>query len=154
MEDRHLFRAKKLGEQDWVTGVYVPEYEENGVVDVACIWEKVGSYGTRITFLKHYITMKTLGQCTGFRDKKNKLIFEADIIFRDHSPFVDLEDRETINYIGVVEWVFAGWQYVYKCVNPKLQGVSHGINNIIEYGRVFEVVGNIHDNFKDGVWVR
>lgn len=93
-------------------------------------------------------------RCTGLKDKNKRLIYQSDIILHNGFPFIDMEDKKTVNYIGVVEWVFAGWQYVYKCVNPKLQGISDGMNTILEDGSKFEVIGDIHRNLKDGIWIR
>ena len=80
---------------------------------------------------------------TGLKDKNNKEIYEGDILSADTYPFID-EGRQ--NYIGIVEWVFAGFQYILRCVNPNKRGVSDGINEPLEEGKEFEVLGNIYEN--------
>ncbi|MEI2296381.1 YopX family protein, partial [Sphingobacterium sp. ML3W] len=72
---------------------------------------------------------ETVGQFTGLTDKNGTEIYEGDIISGDDYPFID-EGKQ--NYVGVVEWIFAGFQYVLKCVNPEKRGISDGVNDIIE----------------------
>lgn len=60
MEDRYLFRAKRIdtGEQIEITGIYPSEYKD---------------------FAKK-IDPSTICQCTGRKDKNGKLIYENDIM--------------------------------------------------------------------------
>ena len=110
-------------------------------------------------------------QCTGLRDKNGKLIYEGDIIvIPNQYPFYDYKNKEDmkqdlnstkgeikgesiLNYIGIVEWIYSQWQYVYHCVNPKKQGISEGVNQgLNDFGfdetknTCYEVIGNIYEN--------
>lgn len=119
-----------------------------------------------------------LMQCTGLKDKNGKLIYESDIIvIPNQYPFYDYKNKEDmkqdinstegeikgesiLNYIGIVEWIYSQWQYVYHCVNPKKQGISEGVNKgLNDFGfdettnTCYEVIGNIYENpelLKDG----
>lgn len=116
--------------------------------------------------------------CTGLKDKNGKLIYEGDIIvIPNQYPFYDYKNKEDmkqdlnftegeikgesiLNYIGIVEWIYSQWQYVYHCVNPKKRGISEGGNQgLNDFGfdetrnTCYEVIGNIYENpelIKDG----
>lgn len=119
-----------------------------------------------------------LMQSTGLKDKNGKLIYEGDIIvIPNQYPFYDYKNEEDmkqdlnstegeikgesiLNYIGIVEWIYSQWQYVYHCVNPKKLGISEGINQgLNDFGfdetrnTCYEVIGNIYETpelLKDG----
>lgn len=84
-----------------------------------------------------------LRQFTGLLDKNGKEIYEGDIITTAEYLFID---KGVQNYVGIVEWVFAGFQIILKCVNPDKQGISDGINEALEEGELFEIIGNIYEN--------
>ena len=123
-------------------------------------------------------TLVSKCQCTGLKDKNGKFIYEGDIIvIPNQYPFYDYKNKEDmkqdlnstegeikgesiLNYIGIVEWIYSQWQYVYHCVNPKKRGISEGINQgLNDFGfdetenTCYEVIGNIYENpklIKDG----
>lgn len=123
--------------------------------------------------LEHYFGkgVYTIMQCTGLKDKNGKLIYAGDIIvIPNQYPFYDYKNKEDmkqdlnstegeikgesiLNYIGIVEWIYSQWQYVYHCVNPKKRGISEGVNQgLNDFGfdetrnTCYEVVGNIYEN--------
>ena len=87
--------------------------------------------------------LETLMQYTGLNDKNGKEIYEGDILTVNVYPYID-EGKQ--NYVGVVEWIFAGFRTVLKCVNKDKRGISDGINEPLEEGEDFEVIGNVHEN--------
>lgn len=104
------------------------------------------------------------------KDHNNNLIYEGDIIvipkqypfydYKEEGEHPSLNDTDgeirgeaVLNYIGVIEWIYSQWQYVYHCVNPLKNGISEGINNMLNYSGYeecectdFEVIGNIYEN--------
>jgi len=109
------------------------------------IWGNVELYihttnGTdEIELIKDAVIM----QYTGLKDKNGKEIYEGDIIITNDYPFMD-EGKQS--YVAIVEWLFAGFHRTLKCVNKNKRGGSDGINEPLEEGEYFEVIGNIYEN--------
>ncbi len=87
MEDRHLYKAKRLDNGEWEIGslTILPngKYEiANGCTnppDSDPMWGKC--------VITHEIDPSTICQCAGSTDKNNNLIFENDIIKNKHNSY-------------------------------------------------------------------
>ena len=78
MEDRYLFKAKRLDNGEWVKGALV--YDDRDRL-YRIITEINYSTGTCLTTDNApRVDLSTICQCTGLKDKNDKLIYENDII--------------------------------------------------------------------------
>lgn len=73
MNDRYLFKAKRIASGDWLVG-YVVKYGYTGREK----YYIVPSYASDLYAIE--IDPSTICQCTGLKDENDKLIWENDII--------------------------------------------------------------------------
>ena len=74
MNDRYLFRAKRIDNGEWVEGYYANcLFPSSDVRTGHFIIEYPGEY--------HEIFTSTICQCTGLKDKNGKLIWENDVVY-------------------------------------------------------------------------
>jgi len=127
VNERYLFRGKLLDNGEWVQGYYVGAVGY-GDCDEICNINLVSGHRVEID-------PDTVGQCTGLRDKRGKLIFEGDIANIEYTEI----DGEVCFAHEVVTWRDGGW--VLLDVNTDSYCVLDGKDN-----EILEVIGNIHDN--------
>lgn len=120
-----LFRGKRIDNGEWVEGNYGEYY--NGEKKVSCI--SIPSKETISGSLCYDIIPETVGQFTGIKDKKERVVFEHDIV-KAYDPL------DEISFIGVVKY-FDGSFYICD-------------TDFCSYYRwmdyEIEVIGNIYDN--------
>lgn len=127
MEDRYLFKAKRISDGEWVVG-YIIRYGHTGKEK----YYIVPSYASDLySFL---IDENTICQCTGLKDKNGKLIWENDIMV----AHLDEDYPEDETYIKII-WHGNGF-YVMERGGKDITLISKSDQ---EY---FEVCGNIFDN--------
>lgn len=94
MENRYLFRAKRIDNGEWVEGL--PSCDEDGEIEEIQVWD-----GENIAF--YPVFPGTFCQCTGRTDRDEKLIFEHDVIV-----YLDTYSTESgyaeADCIGEVVW--------------------------------------------------
>lgn len=106
MNDRYLFKAKRLDSGEWEIGSLIAlptgEYEIsnkcNNPPDCDPMWDKV--------VITHKVDPSTICQCTGLKDKNNKLIWENDIVKTQYGKAVVVWDKSEwrIKWIDDLIW--------------------------------------------------
>lgn len=121
MEDRYLFRAKRIDNGEWVEGLIWKSFGELGIMS------SDGVYSS-------FIIPSTICQCTGLMDKNGKLIWENDIM----EGHLDDKFPEDVTRTRVV-WDKNAW------VTSEPGAVDRECLDDFDT-KHFYVVGNIFDN--------
>lgn len=139
MEDRYLFKAKRLDDGEWVQGNLIQSCDatdgwESIIIPVKnsnMFTKHIGHGYGNLGFENWYrVNPSTICQCTGLKDKNGKLIWENDI--------VEYRDCTIERYVVAYENDKACFEY---------QQYGCSIMNFDEMSSVeVEVIGNIFDN--------
>lgn len=141
MEDRYLFKAKRVDNGEWVKGALV--YDDRDKL-YRIITEIDYSTGTCLTTDNApRVDKSTICQCTGLKDKNGKLIWENDII-----KTFDAGEECCLSKI-----IFADTSLGYGWKTTDIKSLSKYNNNLfkeVSFGsfdsKSTEIVGNIFDN--------
>lgn len=135
MQDRYLFRGKRIDNGEWVHGYLFDDGFENGRVFIGgIVIEKYNGTACddwNVTGINFYeIDPNTICQCTGLKDKNGKLIWENDVV-----SYCDCTKED---YVIAWEQNKACFEYQeYSCSMMNFDELS---------GCEVEVIGNIFDN--------
>lgn len=137
MQDRYLFRGKRIDNGEWVEGFYFCMTHPDGrhthhfIIPLGADL----SLGTPIEKIQVEVDGETICQCTGIKDKNGNLIWENDII--------ECKDGKH-NFQTQIEWDAYCAGFIFQ--DTKTSAV--GLDAITANGLYSEskVVGNIFDN--------
>ena len=129
MEDRYLFKAKRVDNGEWVLGVLF-DGENHCIIGQEI---KFSPYQTNECKIVGYeVDRNTICQSTGLRDKNCKLICENDIVKGKY-----YDNGKSHRHIGQVK---------YTCEAYKVVGVKQYTGYHACLDGSYEVIGNIFDN--------
>lgn len=141
MEDRYLFRGKRIDNGEWVQGNLIRSNDAEDGYEAIIIptndsnmFTKGGSRGDLGFENWHRVNETTICQCTGLKDKNGKLIFENDIM----EAHIDEDFPEDVSRFKV-QWNGKGW------IENHPDGVDREYLDDFDTEH-FKVVGNIFDN--------
>lgn len=143
MEDRYLFKAKRIDNGEWVQGNLIQSCDATDGWETIIIPIKNSNMFTKhikrnygnLGFENWYrVDQSTICQCTGLKDKNGKLIWENDIV----------EDEKGNLYKAF--WQSNYYQLSWFCVKSEIFqiGTKWNLWSIKSYE--IEVIGNIFDN--------
>lgn len=118
MNDRYLYRAKRMDNGEWVQGYLYGIWERRYI-----LWGMTNDVPDMIE-----VDPSTICQCTGIKNKNGKLIWENDIV-KDNVILGSVSWND-INARFVIDDIYDGYQYY------------------SDWWSEVEVIGNIFDNPK------
>lgn len=143
MEDRYLFKAKRLDNGEWVQGNLIQSCDatdgwESIIIPVKnsnMFTKHIGHGYGNLGFENWYrVNPSTICQCTGLKDKNGKLIWENDIV----------KDKNGNLYKAF--WQDNYYQFSWICIksNSLPVGAKWDFYSIKSFE--IEVIGNVFDN--------
>lgn len=122
MNDRYLFRAKRMNTGEWVEGL------------LTIMWGQLHIINPNDENTAYPIDESTICQCTGLNDKNGRMIYENDIMV----GYLDDMFQDNATYVRVI------WHNNGFCTNQNFFDNYELINEFDQ--NHFVVCGNIFDN--------
>ena len=131
MEDRYLFKAKRIDNGEWVQGALF-NGESHCIIGQEIKFSPYTEHECKI--VGYEVDRDTICQCTGLKDKNGKLIWENDIVRDEHGNFYK------------AFWQNNYYQFSWVCVKTDvfLIGTKWDLWSIKSFE--IEVIGNKFDN--------
>lgn len=136
MEDRYLFKAKRVDNGEWVQGALL-DGESHCLIGQAIKFSPYIMHECKI--VGYEVDRDTICQCTGLKDRNGNLIWENDIVKFDIYYYEKLENS-TISQIKWCNDLCA----LSLVVNDK--GTRGTLGHLMDSNKEVDVIGNIFDN--------
>ena len=131
MEDRYLFKGKRIDNGEWVEGALF-NGESHCIIGQEIKFSPYTEHECKI--VGYEVDRDTICQCTGLKDKNGNLIWENDIMV----AHLDKDNPDDITY-AIVAWRESGW--------VTIENGSDDLNTIDDFTTEnFEVVITRFDN--------
>ena len=144
MEDRYLFKSKRLDNGEWVEGALF-NGESHCIIGQEIKFSPYAEHECKI--VGHEVDRDTICQCTGLNDKNGKLIWEGDIILfqrdNDDCPFTN---KDTKKRLGKV--FYKGFRTTFAIgIGKNGSGsINDDLWKYVQNGNRVEVIGSAIDN--------
>ena len=144
MNDRYLFRAKRIDNVEWVEGCLLVLDDETYRIATSCLQ---GNAEHLLEVCAYEVDPSTICQCTGLKDKNGKLIWENDIL----SISKNMDSTGSYYFPPIkypvnvfVRWDLCAWLWETISKNKKEKYYISFPDAWCHYEA--EVIGNIFDN--------
>lgn len=140
MEDRYLFRGKRIDNGEWVEGyLSYPFCTKKG--NESYYFYAKDSLGF---FCRCVVDASTICQCTGLKDKNSNLIWENDIV-------KCVDENNDIEFTAIIEFGNPNGLYSWGYQLQHIKGDEPNLDILLwvdmeEAGATCKVIGNKFDN--------
>lgn len=136
MEDRYLYKAKRIDNGEWVQGYLYGIWEKRYI-----LWGMTNDVPDMIE-----VDSSTICQCTGLKDKNGKPIWENDIILfqrdNDDCPF---QNKDIKKRLGKVFYKDFRTTFAIGMGKNGSESLNNDLWKYVQNGNRVEVIGNIFD---------
>ncbi len=139
MENRYLYKAKRVDNGEWVQGAVL--FHDT---DATTIFNQHPGDGSLQGF---EVDQSTICQCTGLKDKNGKLIWENDIIsFQRDNDDCPFPNKDTKKRVGKVFWQDFRADFAIGMGRHGSKSLNDDLWKYVRNGNRVEVMGNIFDD--------